>query len=136
MTLVVNSLVSESYLQSIRQDENGQSAWKFVVIETSDARHFVCGPVAKYPYHANLVGRFCNQFEIGAVWERKPDLVGILDTKVRVRGGGHIQMKLAARKLKIYGRSTAYGPYNPDHLDGLAASNAFFKDFELLVIGL
>ena len=136
MTLVVNSLVSESSLESIRQNNHGQSAWKFVVIDTPDGRHFVCGPVAKYPYHANLVGRFCNQFEIGAIWERKPDLVGILDASIRVCGGGHIQMDLTARRLKIYGRSTAYGPYNPDHLDGLASSNAFFKNFDLLVIGL
>lgn len=106
------------------------------MIETPEAFHFVCGPVTKYPYHANLVGRFCNQFEIGAVWERKPDLVGILDTSIRVRGGGHIKLELVARKLKIYGRSTAYGPYNPDHLVGLPSSNAFFKDFDLLVIGL
>ena len=136
MNLVVNSMVSESYLESVREADQGRSAWKFVVIETPERLHFVCGPVAKFPYHANLVGRFCNQFEIGAVWEHKPDLVGILDVNIRVRGGGHMQLELVAGKLKIYGRSTAYGPYNPDHLAGLVVSNAFFKDFELLVIGL
>lgn len=136
MTLLVKNMGSEGYLDSLRVDGREQSGWKFVVIETPDVFYFVCGPVSEYRYHANLVDGFCHRQDISALWDRKPDLVEILDTDVRVCGGGHIQVNLAAHKMKIYGRSTAYGPYNPDDLMGLADSSPFFDDYELLVIGL
>ena len=136
MNIAVRSLVPGGYLQSIREAGLVQSVWKFVVIETPVALHFVCGPVAEYAYHANLVARYCNRYEIGAIWARKPDLVGILDTSIKVRGGGHIEMDLQAYKMKIHGRSTAYCPYNPEHLIGLGNSNSFVKDFELAIAGL
>ena len=121
MALVVNSLMPEIYLKSVRKAGLERSVWKFVVIETPEAFHFVCGPVVEYTYHASLVALFCKRNEIGAVRGRKSEMVEILDTKVRVHGGGHIQINLLAKRMKIYGRSTAYGPYNPDHLVGLSA---------------
>jgi hypothetical protein len=136
MNFLVRSMVSGDYLESAVEAGRERSAWKFVLIETPDALNFVCGPISEYRYHANLVAGFCNRENIGALWERKPDLVEILDTEVRVRGGGHIQLDLLARKMKIHGRSTAYGPYNPDHLVELADSTKFFDDYELLVVGL
>lgn len=132
MSVVVYSVVSNSYLKSARESGVEQSSWKFVLIETLDALHFVCGPVAEYEYHANLVASFCDREEIGSVWERKPDLVGILDPHIRVRGGGHIRLDLMAKTAKIGGRSTAYGSFDPDDLIDLYLTGTFLDAYERL----
>lgn len=136
MNFLVNSLISDAALEALRQQDGGRSAWKFVIIDRPDVRHFVCGPISRFPYHANLVGRWCNQYEIGAIWGRRPDLVEILDTDIQIRGGGQIKLDLGSERLKIYGRSTAYGPYQPEHLECLPDSNAFFREYDLEIEGL
>ncbi len=130
MSVVVYSVVSKSYLKSAREDGVEQSSWKFILIETPDALHFVCGPVLEYEYHANLVASFCDREEIGSVWERKPDMVGILDPNIQVRGGGHMRLDLVAKTAKIGGRSTAYGSFDPDDLIELQLAGTFLNDYE------
>lgn len=135
MTVIVDSLVPSGYLKSAHDAGIHQSAWKFVLIKTIDAIYFVCGPVVEYEYHANLVDRFCDHHEIGSTWERKPDVVGILDPDIQVLGGGHIRLDSVAMTAKIYGRSTAYGPFNPGDLACIPKNSTFLEDYDLHVVG-
>ncbi len=136
MDTLVSCLVPKSYLKSAERAGLERMSWKFILIETPDALNLVCGPVAEYPYHANLVAQFCDRHQIAASWARKPDIVEIFSAGVHVRGGGHISINIRERRMKLYGRSTAYGPYHPDHLAGVTASGGFFEGFEVVVAGL
>jgi hypothetical protein len=112
-----------------------RQAWKFVIIVTPEASHLVAGPVSVYPYHAHLVDQFCIRHEIPSAWVKKPDFVEVLDPDVTVRGGGHILIDLAGRRMRIYGRSTAYGGFQPADLEQGLLSDAFFHGFEVETVG-
>ena len=135
MITVVDSLVPRVYLESSRRAGQMRMAWKFILIETMEALHLVAGPVTEYPYHANLVSQFCDQNEIPASWEKKPHLVRIFDPGVRIRGGGHIRIDLKLNRMKLYGRSTAYGSFDLTDVRAAVSSDSFFDGFEVFIQG-
>ena len=104
---------------------------KFIQILTQSMYYLVTGPLAEYPYHANLVDAFCTQREIPCGWVRRPDLVEIYDVQTRIRGGGFIEIDLVNRQIAFGGKSTAYGKYKADELSFLIEHNDFFNGFKI-----
>jgi hypothetical protein len=116
-------------------ESEGRQTWKFVVITTEEGAHLVTGPVSIYPYHAHLVDRFCQEREIASSWIKKPDVVEVLDLAVEIRGGGQILIDPAAKRMKIYGRSSAYGTYSKADLEQGLLADPFFHGFTLEIVG-
>jgi hypothetical protein len=87
---------------------------KFVLIETDEEYYLVVGTVSEFEYHSNLVERFCSDQGLPFGWYSNPDRVRILDMNVKIRGGGSLSIDANSGLLRIYGDSTAYGPYDPD----------------------
>ena len=104
---------------------------KFVQILNQNVYYFILGPLSKFPYHANLVDRFCTDRQIASGWVRRPDLVGIYDIQTSVRGGGQIMIDLVDRLIRMSGKSTAYGRYHPDELSVLVENSDFFNGFKI-----
>jgi hypothetical protein len=106
---------------------------KFVLITHGDVIVLLIGPVDLYPYHAALVERYCRDNEIPVSWAHKPDLLEIFDRDVHVRGGGQLDIFPQDGILKIYGFSSAYGPYNSEYLKRFISSHPFFASFSVRV---
>lgn len=106
---------------------------KYVVIQQNGARFLVLGNVAEYPYHANLVNHFCQMRQIACAWERKPDLVEVYDSETKVLGGGWMEIKPGDDKMRIYGSSTAYGPFSIREIGAFIESDPFFHQFKVTV---
>jgi hypothetical protein len=98
---------------------NSNSPWKFLIVDNSDILFFLVGPVAEYPYHANLLDAFCADRSIPAHWEHKPDLLRLDTGDYTVCGGGWVQYDANEKRLIISGRSTAYGQYDSDQVRGM-----------------
>ncbi len=113
---------------------DGQSAaWKFLIVENHVALFFLVGPLAEYPYHANLLDAFCADREIPAHWENKPDLLKLDDNNFSVRGGGWIQFDPNRNRLVFSGRSTAYGEFESELVREVVGSNSLFQHHETII---
>jgi len=102
---------------------------KFVYIAGPSGDMLVYGPVSIYPYHAELVSRFCDQRGIPSAWVKKPDLCEILAPGFAVKGGGWLEISRLQSVLSIYGTSTAYGKYERPLITGAIGSDSVLADF-------
>ena len=117
--------------QISERSDSSKLSCKFVIIRHQDQLVLVLGNVAEYPYHANLVYHFCQQNEIAAEWEKKPDLVTIFESKTMVQGGGWIEIVPKSRMMRIFGKSTAYGEFDINELNHIVESEPFFSEFNI-----
>jgi hypothetical protein len=104
---------------------------KFVTMLVEGTPHLVVGLVTEFPYHANLIDRFCSERNIASAWEHKPDLVEVYDASVEIHGGGWMRIDPINRHIKIYGRSTAYGTYDRDFVTDVISNHQEYSDFSL-----
>ncbi|MCK4607756.1 MAG: hypothetical protein KAU35_10710 [candidate division Zixibacteria bacterium] len=114
-------------------DDGDEPVFKFVLISCDAQFNFVLGRVSQFPYHANLVDRFCDRQGIAAGWVRKPDLVEIYDTEYAVRGGGWMKLDRSGNSLEVYGNSSAYGKYDPSDLSLVVRVHPFFAGYTVSV---
>lgn len=135
MKTTVHSLVPRMLLDAGSLDGRVRLAWKFIVLKAADGLHLVTGPIEHYPYHANLIAEFCDANEIPSSWVKIPDLVEIYDPGIRVSGGGHLRIDLDQNKMKLYGRSTAYGDFDPKEVGRVVGSDPFFNGYRVEVVG-
>ncbi len=106
---------------------------KFVIIRYERELFFVFGEVAIYPYHANLVVSFCDQYEIASGWEHQPDLVEVYDPGWKVLGGGWLDLDQKAQTARVYGASSAYGPYDRPSLATVVEDTDLFRQYPLKI---
>ena len=104
---------------------------KFVTLLVDGTPHLVVGLVTEFPYHANLIDRFCGERNIASGWEHKPDLVEIYDAGVQTHGGGWMRIDPVNKSIKIYGRSTAYGTYDRDVVTEVISNHQEYSEFSL-----
>ncbi|HOP08081.1 MAG TPA: hypothetical protein PLF13_12400 [candidate division Zixibacteria bacterium] len=105
---------------------------KFVIIEHNNEPWLVVGPVAEFPYHANLVDRYCDIKNVASTWVHKPDLLRIFDADVHVAGGGWLDLDPVDSSIKLYGNSTAYGGFNRHTARSAISSDGRFHAYEII----
>lgn len=108
---------------------SGRLTCKFMLIRFQERTWLVFGPLQRYPYHANLVSRFCSEFRIACAYERHPDICEIYDPEVETRGGGYLEIDPARRKVVASGRSTAYGAFEKRELAAVLGSGGIFEGY-------
>ena len=113
--------------------ESMNASWKFLIVEDDNSLFFLVGPLAEYPYHANLLDAFCADREIIAHWENKPDLLRLDTDKYNVCGGGWIQFDAGKNRLVFFGRSTAYGEYESELVKEVVDSSDIFSCHEVII---
>ena len=104
---------------------------KFVLIERNSDLSLVIGKIAVYPYHANLVAKFCEMFDVPSFWERHPDMHTISDNGYII-SGGYFEFKSATESALFCGASTAYGPYNSPKLQQAVKLLPFFESITVI----
>ena len=109
------------------------AAWKFVLIRTERRIHLVVGPIGLFRYHANLVDGFCRRHDIPASKARGSHRVEIYDRAVHVLGGGHVSVDSESRRIRFFGRSTAYGPFDVDTVSSILKRGSFFSGYSILI---
>ena len=115
-------------------DESGETVKnKFVLLTHRDIVALVMGPITEYPYHAALVEKYCVDNDIPASWTHKPDLLEIFDGEVKLKGGGQLDIYPQKKVLKIYGFSTAYGPYSAEYLKKFISDHPCFTSYSVRV---
>ncbi len=115
----------------ISRDGDSPEAMKFVVIDHDGRLIMVHGPLKEYPYHASLIHEYCESYEVAAAWLKKPDLIEIYDQDVEIRGGGWLEFDRTARRLSVYGFSTAYGKYVPSDVQHILQSSDSFTGYRI-----
>ena len=132
MNKVVVPLSSVEALKDLRPEDKSGRKWKFIVLKDGPNLVFITGAVTEYPYHANLLATYCDQHAIPSSWAKKPDWVEVFDRGVQIRGGGYLQFDLEHRRVRVYGRSSAYGPYTSSDLTDLLPNDPVFAGYEVL----
>ena len=116
---IVN-LAEDGGVGSVGQVSARWAAWKFVVIRTERRIH-------------NLVDGFCRRHEIPASKARGSHRVEIYDRSVRVLGGGHVSVDSESRRIRFFGHSTAYGPFDVDTVSSILKRGSFFAGYSILI---
>ena len=107
--------------------------WKFVIIDTSEGRHLVLGPISEFKYHAWLVKRFCEQNGLACLTVKKPDLVEVLDKTATVRGGGRMRCDRIAAAVSFFDLSRAYGAFSGRDLGDILSRSGLFAGMSLRI---
>lgn len=113
--------------------DGDEPVFKFVLIGGDAQLNLVLGRVSQFPYHANLVDRFCDRQGIAAGWVKKPALVKIYDAEYTVRGGGWMKFDRSGNSLEVYGHSSVYGKYDPSDLNRVVRVHPFFAGYTVSV---
>ncbi len=106
---------------------------KFVLLTDSDCANLVFGTLDSFPYHANLVDQFCIENNLASAWERKPDMVTILEEDCQIQGGGWMEIDPISHQMKFFGRSTAYGRFDPVLLNQVLTEHSLFSPYHITV---
>lgn len=106
-TLAILNLSADLAKQVESADAN--IACKFVVVGNGDRQWLLFGTMLEFPYHANLVERFCTTHQLAYQWRPARDKVDITDTSYRIEGGGFIDVHPRTKVVRFSGSSKAYG---------------------------
>ncbi len=90
---------------------------KFVLIINGSDLHVVLSPIAKTPYHANIVALYLGEGGHAAVEMLPGPHCRISTPGWSVKGGGYYAVLGDDRTLRFYGKSTAFGRYARKLLD-------------------
>ncbi|MBU0985096.1 MAG: hypothetical protein KKA42_14575 [candidate division Zixibacteria bacterium] len=133
MTARVTSYITDDLIQKAATSAEGTIECKFVCLRKADELHMILGPVSLFPYHANLLERFSDEQGIATSWVQLPDVLEVLDRDIKTRGGGLLEYDCRREAVKIHGFSRAYGPFAPEEVDGVVASDDFFRSRKVTV---
>ena len=106
---------------------------KYIVIRCSASDRFVFGSVIRFPYHANLIDKFCHLNDIAGGWEKRPDLYAIFDLSCNVLGGGWLEYQPDGNLINLYGASTAYGRFDHQAASHMLAGDRRFSGYQYVI---
>lgn len=113
--------------------EDRKNVSKFVIIRSDEHLKMVHGPINEYSYHADLVRKYCDLNSIPSGWLKKPDLYEIYGNSHDIRGGGWLEEKPGEKRLRIFGYSTAYGPFDSEDIAYLFEHAGAFDDYDISI---
>lgn len=102
---------------------------KFVILKAQGRLVLLWGAVAEFPYHANLVEKYCDRHDIPCSWTNRPTLLELFDSDIKIRGGGYAEIQTDGKKIVFGGRSTAYGKFVRSDLDAILSENHLWDRF-------
>ena len=96
----------------------GAVTCKFVLLSHGDSLYLAYAPVEQCRYHAQVLERFCRAEGIPALWNQRPERLELYDREWRIHGGGWLRLDRAAGTVRLYGRSSVYGPFERSLVSG------------------
>jgi len=91
-------------------NEASEIQGKFVQINWGGAEYLLFAPFALYHYHVQILSRFLDDQQIQYKWLNAEQLL-IKDSCLHVVGGGRFLLEPALQRLKLWGSSQAFGPF-------------------------
>ncbi len=85
---------------------------KFVLLRNGNTEYLILAPKDLSGYHADIVDRFCKQYDIAGVYDRGAKHFEIFDRNWNVAGGGMWRIDDKNKELNLYGASQAYGRFD------------------------
>lgn len=123
-----------SYNGAITSDsDTGRKVTKFLLVEHLDTLLMLIGDVGEFRYHAQLLDRFCSNREIPAAWIKQNEYLEVYDKSLHIRGGGWMELTPERHFARIYGSSSAYGPYETVTLRQIVDLHPFFEGFQVQI---
>ena len=123
-----------SYNGSKTSDPNaGRMVCKFLLVEHRETLLMLIGEVEEFRYHAMLLNRFCTSREIPASWIKPNEYLEVYDEGLRIRGGGWLELVPEKQFARMYGSSSAYGPFETVTLRQIVDLHPFFEGFHVQI---
>lgn len=119
--------------QSRPSSADATVACKFILLARDSHYMLVFGALSDYPYHADLLEKFCQEHQIARHWIKHPDQLLLDDPHYRMLGGGYLDLENGGRKARISGSSKAYGFFDSEAVQWVTRSAQFFADFAVRV---
>ena len=108
-------------------------ACKFILLARDSHYILAFGSLSDYPYHADLLEKFCQQRNITRHWIKRPDQLQLNDPHYRMLGGGYLDLDSGKRKARVSGSSKAYGFFDSEAVQWVTQSAQFFADFAVTI---
>ena len=109
-------------------------AGKFVQIRNDSAEEYlVFSPKELSRYHADIVGRFCDERGIPGVYHNALKCFDIHDPEWVVIGGGKFERDRIKKQLRLYDDSMAYGKFNGHGLKEKILSLSAFSEYNVRI---
>ena len=112
---------------------SGRVVCKFLLVEHLDTLLMLIGEVEEFRYHAMLLNRFCSSRNIPASWAKKNEYLEVFDQGVQIRGGGWLEVVPSQQYARVYGSSSAYGPFETVTLRQIVDLHPFFEGFQVQI---
>jgi hypothetical protein len=117
-----------------KNDSDSIQVAKFILIKKEDEVCLMFGLLKQFPYHAILVEHYCavEKIETGT-WEVKPDFYDVNNSRIKIKGGGWVEINVRDKSLKFFGVSKAYGPFDKANLVHVLSNHHYFSPFSVTI---
>ena len=122
---------SRIYYREIGVALSDKIAGKFVQMQNDSAENLVFSPKEVSRYHADIVGRFCDERGISGVYNNALKRFDIHDHEWAVTGGGKFERDRIKKQLRLYDDSMAYGKFNGQGLKEKILSVSAFSGYKV-----
>ena len=134
MKLQTIDLLSATKLLKLSEVHQTPLECKFILISSSTTYYLVFGALHTYNYHAQLLEKFCQDYNIESKWQKHPDQYKLLDSKYHMKGGGWFHFDFGEKILTVKGISTAYGRFDEFIISEFSKKNQIFRDFKIKIL--
>jgi hypothetical protein len=124
---------SRKYYRGIGAALPDKIAGKFVQMQNDSAEFLVISPKEFARYHADIVGRFCDERGIPGVYNNALKRFDIHDPEWVVTGGGKFERDRIKKQLRLYDDSMAYGKFNGQGLKKKILSISAFSGYNVQI---
>lgn len=88
-----------------------QRSGKFVQLENDEAEFLILSPKELSVFHANIIERFCNLYEVKGYYNKNFNMYTISNPEWDILGGGEWEIDEEQKQLYLFGTSLAYGQF-------------------------
>lgn len=121
------------YRDIVERDIPDFYSGKFVQIRHSRTEYFIFSPREFTKYHADIVERFCNDLNIGGIYDNVHKRFDILESVWVIVGGGKFEVDRKRKQVRLYDDSMAYGKFNMSGLEEKILLIDKFSGYEIRI---
>ncbi len=110
---------------------------KFIQVRhhPSATEYLVLSPRGLSAYHANIAERFFSSRGVKGAFNRKRDHYGLSSSEWEIVGGGMWEVDEGAMDVRFFGRSQAYGAFDPEGLGRRLRGLPVYSGYSIAVDG-
>jgi len=103
------------------------------IVEGGENETLVLSPYGLSMFHAQILERYCLLNDLGGRYMRKPEYYAVLESDLKVVGGGHWKIDDPCLLLELNGESTIYGRFDPDGLPEKIRALPAYRSYRIVV---